>query len=148
MKHPSKVCKRMQKRSECCHDAAAGTIDPGCTKHRCSPHPGHLHAARYRLTPQQSIPTTASSDPRRERATVRARLTIPRHLHQEQPCWLFGGGGFLDLPYRVVAIGQVHEGDANGAHWHVRVAARELQARRLALMACTVCPPTGPLGTL
>ena len=70
---------------------------------------------------------------------MRARLIIPRHLHQEQPCWLLGGGGFLDLPYRVVAIGQVlHEGDANSAHQHIRLAARELQARRSASLACTV----------
>jgi len=40
-------------------DAAARTITPDCKKHRSSPHPGHPHAAtRYKLTPQQSIPTT------------------------------------------------------------------------------------------
>jgi len=51
---------------------------------------------------------------RRERVTVQAGLAIPRRLQQEQPCWLFGSGWFLDLPYRVVTIRQVL--DTSGAH--------------------------------
>ena len=57
---------------------------------------------------------------RRERVTVRAGLGIPRRLQQEQPCWLFGSGWFLDLPYRVVAIRQVlNTGDAHCVRQHV-----------------------------
>jgi len=52
---------------------------------------------------------------------------------------VFGCGEFLDLPYRVVAIGQVlHEGDANSTHRHICLAARELQARRSTSLAFTV----------
>ena len=54
---------------------------------------------------------------RRERVTVRAGLAIPRHLPQEQSCWLFGSGWFLDLPYRVVKIKQVlNTGDVYRAY--------------------------------
>ena len=57
---------------------------------------------------------------RRKRVTVRAGLPIPRRLQQEQPCWLFGSGWFLDLPYRVVTIRQVLDtGDAHRAHQYV-----------------------------
>ena len=50
---------------------------------------------------------------RRERVTVRAGFAISRRLQQEQSCWLFGSGWFLDLPYRVVAIRQfLNTGDA------------------------------------
>jgi len=57
---------------------------------------------------------------RRERVTVRAGLAIPRRLQQEQPCWLFGSGWFLDLPYRVVTIRQVlNTGDVRRARQHV-----------------------------
>jgi len=57
---------------------------------------------------------------RRERVTVRAGLAIPRRLQQEQPCWLFGSGWFLDLPYRVVTIRQVLDtGDAHRARQYV-----------------------------
>jgi len=57
---------------------------------------------------------------RHERVTVRADLAIPRRLQQGQPCWLFGSGWFLDLPYRVVAIRQVlNTGDAHRARQRV-----------------------------
>jgi len=57
---------------------------------------------------------------RRERVTVRAGLAIPRRLQQERPCWLFGSGWFLDLPYRVVVIRQVlNTGDTHRARQHV-----------------------------
>jgi len=57
---------------------------------------------------------------RRERVTVRAGLAIPRRLPQEQPCWLFGCGWFLDLLYHVVTIRQVlNTGDDHRARQHV-----------------------------
>jgi len=59
---------------------------------------------------------------RRERFTVRAGLAIPspQRLPQEQSCWLFGSGWFLDLPYRVVTIWQVlNMNDAHRARQHV-----------------------------
>jgi len=57
---------------------------------------------------------------RRERVIVRTGLAIPRRLQQEQPCWLFDSGWFLDLPYRVVAIRQVlNTGDAHLTRQHV-----------------------------
>ena len=56
----------------------------------------------------------------RERVTVRVGLAIPRRLQQEQPCWRFGSGWFLDLPYHVVGIRQVlNTGDAHRARQHV-----------------------------
>jgi len=57
---------------------------------------------------------------RRERVTVRVGLAIPWRVQQGQPCWQFGSGLFLDLPYRVVAIRQVLDtGDAHRARQHV-----------------------------
>jgi len=57
---------------------------------------------------------------RRERVTVRAGLAIRRRLPEEQPCWLFGSGWFLDLPYRVVTIRQVlNTGNAHCARLYV-----------------------------
>jgi len=57
---------------------------------------------------------------RRERVTVRAGLAIPRRLQQKPPCWLFGSGWFLDLPYRVVTIRQVLDtGDTHRVRQYV-----------------------------
>jgi len=57
---------------------------------------------------------------RRERVTVRTGLAIPGRLQQEQSCWLFVSGWFLDLPYRVVTIRQVLDaGDSHRARQYV-----------------------------
>jgi len=73
---------------------------------------------------------------------VRAGLAIPRRLQQEQSCCLLGGGWFLDLPYRVVAIRQVlNTGDANHTRQHGCPAAREPRARRAASLACAAVTP-------
>jgi len=78
---------------------------------------------------------------RRERDTVRAGFAIPRRLQQEQPCWLLGGGWFLHLPFRVVAIRQVlNTGDANRTRQHLSFHARA-RARRAASLACAAVTP-------
>ena len=64
---------------------------------------------------------------RRERVTVRLGLAIPRSVHQGQPCWQFGSGWFLDLPYR---------SDSDAHHTDIMSVLPGARARRSASLAC------------
>jgi len=82
---------------------------------------GILMPSRNQIQPDPAVQHTHDCLlGRRERVAVRAGLAIPRRLQQDQTCWLFGSGWFLDLPYCVVAIRQdLSTGDAHRAHQHV-----------------------------
>ena len=131
LRHPCRECDAWRTYWRCARwsgkvflsDAADRTIAPDCNlkKHRSSPHPGHPHA---QTQPDTSWP--------RSRAYPRLLAQVSWESHSAgrfskssapttgQPCWLFGSGWFLDLPYRVVTITQVLDtGDANRARQYV-----------------------------